>query len=313
MDSQSLHNITGLELADPVDDVALAVADALLSSPLPPALVEFLKLSDGARLGEFEVFSSERIVEETNEAEHSWQLPGAVIIGSAGPSWALIMLGEQSSVFEVDDTTWAMDTLQYTADMLIELFTKHGGIPLKKRSPWWAWPSLGESIEYARGILTNNVSTSLEHGIGTLWGQDLDVGLAGFQQVEDAQVATLLDDEVFSDMLLNYWPKTPGEGIVIQQQWLETCDAVVMVELRDAIRQAPLPDVIVNQNDPVGNGEFTIGEVGRQYAFLSLLAHARDVLLAHAIGTEDVSDSAVSRLAKVYIAGHVPVSLHQAI
>lgn len=41
MDSQNLHDIIGLELADPVDDVALAVADALLPSPLPPALVEF--------------------------------------------------------------------------------------------------------------------------------------------------------------------------------------------------------------------------------------------------------------------------------
>lgn len=313
MDSQNLHDITGLELADLVDDVALAVADALLPSPLPPALVEFLKLSDGARLGEVEVFSSERIVEETTAGEHSWQLPGAVIIGSAGPSRALVMLGEQSSVFEVDSTTWAMDTLQHTADVPIDLFTKHGGLPLQKRPPWWAWPSHGESIEYARGVLAENVTALLERGIGTRWGQVLEVGVEGFQQVEPAQVATLLDDEDFSDTLLNYRPKAPGEGIAIQQQWLEACDAVVIPELRDAIRHAPLPDVIVNQNDPVGNGESTVGEIVRQHAFLSLLAHARDVLLARATGSEEVTDSEVGRLARVYLAGHVPVSFHQAI
>lgn len=78
----------------------------------------------------------------------------------------------KSSVYEVDATTWAMDTLYYAADMPIDIFTKHGGLPLKDRPPWWA--SLGESIESARGILTNNVSAVLEHGIGTRWGQDLD-------------------------------------------------------------------------------------------------------------------------------------------
>lgn len=85
----------------------------------------------------------------------------------------------KSSVYEVDATTWAMDTLYYAADMPIDIFTKHGGLPLKDRPPWWA--SLGESIESARGILTNNVSAVLEHGIGTRWGQDLETGSSGFR------------------------------------------------------------------------------------------------------------------------------------
>lgn len=87
--------------------------------------------------------------------------------------------------------------------------------------------------------------------------------------------------------------------------------AVIMVDLRGEILQAPSPDVIVNQNDPVGNRGFRVSELVRQHAFLSLLVHAHDVLLAHAMGSGEVPDSAVGGLAKIYMAGHVSVSFHQ--
>lgn len=143
MGMNSLRSIPGIEVAPPVDEVERAVADALLHVPIPPALVEFLSVSNGVRLGQVEIFDLERITTVTNAAQHSWQLLGTVIVGTVGQGRALVMSASWNEVYEVDDDTWDSRTLELAADSLFDLFVKHGGLALRERERWWAWPSLG--------------------------------------------------------------------------------------------------------------------------------------------------------------------------
>lgn len=313
MDPEALRGIAGIEVTAPADQVALAVADSLLPAPLPPTLVEFLTLSDGARLGETEIFDVERITEVTNAGEHSWQLPGAVVIGRAGRGRALVMMGAQAGVCEVDEATWDSRTLRHTADAPVELFTRHRGLPLGEREQWWAWPSLGAAIAGARQRLALDTEALLRGGFGTRWGQPFATTLEGFQRADASQVPDLLVSEVYADTLLNYRPSPPGPGTSVRVQWGEACDAVVIDEVRDRLRQAPLSAAITDPDRVVGAGEDTVGDLVRQYAHLVLLARARDELRALATGVADAPASPVGRLAQVYLAGHVPVSLHAAI
>lgn len=94
MTREQLEEVGGIAIGPPSDDIALAIADALLPAPLPPALRAFLSICDGAQAGEVEVFDTERIIAATNAGRHAWQLPSdTLVIGAAGAGRALIMTG----------------------------------------------------------------------------------------------------------------------------------------------------------------------------------------------------------------------------
>lgn len=310
MDTDALHGIPGIELAPPADEVDIAVAEALLPVALPPSLFEFMSVSNGARLGQVEIFDLERITTVTNAGEHSWQLPETLIVGAAGPGRALVMTVSRNEVHEVDDNTWDSTTLELAADSPMDLFVRHEGLALRDRQKWWAWPSLGSGLEAGRARLLRDTDSLLEVGIGSNWGQPLAAGLKEFQRVEDARVPEKLGAEEFEDMLLNYRPDPPGPGLSAQVQWAVACNDIALADVRDRIRLAPLSDAVIGQGRWVVDGEFTVADCVRSYAFLALLAQARDDMFAHATGSE--STSAVGRLAQVYLAGHVPMGLSAA-
>lgn len=313
MHRDQLSLIPGMDLAPPADAVALAVADALLPAPIPPALVEFLNVCDGARVEEVEIFNAERIAEATNEGAHSWQLPGALIIGSAGAGRALMMRGVRDEVSEVDDDPWDADSERLAADAPLDLFIRHRGLPLRARERWWAHPPLGEAIEESRRRLLRDVEALSDLQIGARVGEALAPSLAGFQRVDVAQLGSLPTSDDYNDQLLNYRPEPPAPGLAVRAQWQEACAAILDSSLRERILGAPLSRAIPELDRLVGDGDRTVADEIRSDVLLALVAKARDELAALATGEPCAQLSPVGRLAQVYLAGHVPVSLDSAI
>lgn len=310
--TDQLSTVPGIELAPPVHDVDLAVAEGVLSRPLPPALVEFLKVCDGARVGELEIFSAEGVVEATNAGAHSWQLPGAVVIGSAGADRALVMTGVRDEVCEVDEDPWESSTMELAADTPLDLFVRHCGLPLRARERWWAYPSLGAAIEESRRHFGSYVEALLEGGIGARVGKELAPSLTGFKRADLARAGSLLVAAEFEDQLLNHRPEPPMPGPCVRVQWGEACEAILEPGLRERVRAAPVSGMIPGVDRPV-DGDLTLADVIRSHAFLALLAEARDQLGALATGESRARLSPAGQLAQVYLAGHVPVSFDLAI
>ena len=313
MHSDQLNRVPGIDTAPPATDVALAVADALLPAPLPPALVEFLLVCDGARVGALEVFTAEGITEATNEGAHSWQLPGSLVIGSTGTGRALVMSGMHDEVYEVDDESWDEGSLQLTSDSPLDLFIRHQGRELRARDRWWAYPALGGAIEQIRRSITRDAESLLAVPIGARVGEELPRWMAGFQRADVKHFGGRPLSEDFEDRLLNYRPDPPMPGLSVKFQWLEACDAIIDPVLRERVRGASVSTAIPGLDRPVGAGDRTVVDDIRSNAFLALLGKARDDLAALAEGDTGVRRSPVGRLAQVYLAGHIPVSFDVAL
>lgn len=308
MTREQLEEVAGIALAAPADPVALAVADALLPAPLPPALRSFLVVCDGARAGGVEVFDAERITESTGHGAHSWQLPAdTLVIGTAGPGRALIMTGGRDEVHEVDDDPWDARTVELAADTPLNLFVRHRGMPLKDRPPWSAVPGLGAGIDTTRTTLARVLEALLDTGIGVRAGAPLPSSLSGFQPVDLATGARLLTSEEYQTFLVNYRPRCPVTGSSARMEWERACEAIVTADLRDRVRAAPV-SAVVDAVGSVGDDELTMADIVRELVWLVLLGWAREEL-ARLVGGDDRDDDApLGRLAHVLLAGHVPVS-----
>jgi len=313
MSSDQLRRIPGISVSPAADDVALAVAEALLPGPLPGALVHFLRLSDGARVGDLQIFGTERLIDAANDDSHRWQQPGTLVIGCAESGRALIMHGARDEVYEIDIDTWDSQTMRITADAPLDLFIRHRGLPLSARRGWWALPALGDAIEQTRLSHRRDVDALLEMGIGARAGKPLPPSLSAVRQVEVTDAALLSSPGYLDDYLLNYRPAPPVEGASARAQWGDLCDEILDSRVRDQLRSAELSDSIPGLDRLDDVGESTIAETIRSHAFLSLIAKARDELARRAGGSSEQQSSPASLLADVFLAGHIPVSLTSAI
>lgn len=298
-----------VELGLPADDVALEVADALLPAPLPSELRAFLTVCDGARVGDVEVFDTERIIETTNHGAHSWHLPAStLVIGTAGHGRALIMTGGQDEVYEVDGDPWDARTIRLTADTPLDLFVRHGGTPLQDRAPWSTVPGLDEALEAIRTSLASDVDALLDSGIASRIGEPLPSSLHDFRQVDVRAGIRLLDSDEYHMFLINYRPASPTAGSLAEHEWEQACDALVAADLRDRIRAAPVAAVIEAVSSSDDGGELSMTDTVRSLAWLSLLGKARDELALLVEGEGQHRATPLRELARVMLAGHLPVS-----
>lgn len=309
MSREQLQRVPGISLSSAVDDVALAVAEALLPVAMPDVLVQFLRFSNGARVGDLQIFSAEGLIDAASDDSHRWQQPGATVIGSAGPGCALIMQAARSEVYEIDTETWDSQTMRITADTPLDLFVRHLGLPLSARRDWWALPEIGGAIEETRLSHRRDVEALLGMGIGARAGKPLPRSLSTMQQVERAGAASLSSPEALDEYLLNYRPASPVAGPTAHAQWSNLCEEVVDSRLRDQLRGAELPESLPGIDRLDDLGEFTIAETIRSHAFLSLIAKARDELAWRAGAPIKRPGSSASLLAEVFLAGHIPISL----
>lgn len=301
----------GVLMGQPADEVTLAVADALLPAPLPPALHAFLRVCDGARAGEVEVFGTDRIIEMTNAGAHAWKLPsGTLVVGSAGAGRALVMLGGRDEVDEVDDDPWDVRTVELSADTPLDLFLLHHGVPLRDREPWSTLPALVPALEHARASLTRDVEALIEVGIASRVGEPLPSSLRGVRLIDMSTGARLLASEEYEMFLVNYRPNAPAPGPLAADHWAQACEAIVSSELRDLVRAAPVTGPM-GATGRAGDDEMTVADIVRGLAWLALIGKARDDL-ADIMRSRDRSRPGRS-LAQVFLAGHVPVSLRAAI
>jgi len=314
MTREQLENLSDVVIAPPTDEVALAVAEALLPVPLPPALRAFLTVCDGAQHGEVEVFGAERITEATNAGRHAWQLPSdTLVIGTAGAGRALVMTGGRDEVDEVDDDPWDARTMKLSADSPLDLFLRHGGVPLRDRARWWALPALGTALDQTQVSLARNIEALLEVGIASRVSAPLPSSLRGFRQIDVTSGARLLASDEYETFLLNYRPAAPSSGLSARKQWEQACEAIVSHTPRDRIRAAPVSTMIEAMCSVGGEDELTVTDTIRELAWLTLLGKAREELAALVGGDDHGHDAPLRRLARVFLAGHVPVSLDAAI
>lgn len=307
-DPESLHRLEGLVTNDPADTVDLEVADALLPGGLPFALRELLQVSNGVRVGETEVFGTSRLIAANEDSDHRWALgEQTLVIGQAGAGSALVMSYGRPEVCEVDDDPWDARTTAETSDTPLELFTVHQGRPLAQRSTWWAVPGLDDAMQMVRTSLREELAAMAQTVLGAANGEPFSSelsGLFGFAAADPDRAEELLTAADWESFLINYRPDPPRPGSSAQVQWRLACDALLDPdhgELLDAARSTrtapgvPSPDTV------------------REFAFLSVLAKAREELAAQVTGdTGTRVDGPGHRLAAVYAAGHVPVSLNQA-
>lgn len=313
MGSDQLQRVPGISVSPAADDVGLAVAEALLPGPLPDALMHFLRLSDGARVGDLQIFGTEGLIDAASDDSHRWQQPGTVVIGFAEPGRALIMHGARDEVYEIDSDTWDEWTMRIAADTPLDLFIRHFGLPLSARHDWWAFPALGTAIDETRLSHRRDVDALLEKGIGVRAGKPLPPSLSAVRQVEIAGAALLSSPQDLDDYLLNYRPAPPVAGPSARSQWSHLCDEILESRVRDQLRSAELSGSIPGLEHLDDAGETTIAETIRSHAFLSLIAKARDELARRAGGPIEQQSSPASLLADVFLAGHIPVSLTSAI
>lgn len=309
MSLDQLQGVAGISVSPAADDVALAVADALLPVPLPDALVQFLRLSDGARVGDLQIFGAEDITDATNDDSHRWQLPFAVVIGQAEPGRALIMQGSRSEVHEIDSETWDPRTERIAADTPLDLFVRHHGRPLSARQDWWAFPELGRALDETRLGYRRDGEALLASGIGAHAGEPLPPSLCAFRQVDLAAAESLRLPEALDEHLLGHRPASPVAGPSAEMQWAELCEEISDARLRDDLRIAELPATVPGLDRPDESGEFTVAETIRSHAYLALTAKARDELTRRAGHLDEQHSSPAGRLADVFLAGHIPVSL----
>lgn len=314
MTAQELRRIPGAVVAPPADEADLAVADALLPTPIPPALRAFLATSDGVRVGATEVLSAAGITEATTSGGHTWQLPDrTVVVGRAGPGRSLIMLNGRDEVYETDDDPWDARTIEPAGDSPLELFLKHQGVPLRDREPWWALPGVAVALDKARADLTRDTDTLLSVGIASRAGRPLPAALNGFGQVSLSLGREMLASEDLHMLLLNYRPAPPARGHSAAGQWQRACDELADQSLRDLIRDAPLPNTFTSMPLLDDESDDTVAAAVRDLALLTLLAKARDDLAGAIQGDLEKDSSLGRRLAEVFLNGHVPVSLSSAI
>lgn len=314
MTREQLGRLEGVVIGPPADEAALAVADALLPVPLPPALRVFLTLCDGARAGDVEVFSAERITETTNHGAHTWQLPDdTLVIGAAGPGRALIMIAGRDEVDEVDNDPWDARTMEVAANTPLDLFVRHQGVSLRDRDLWSALPALAPALERTRVSLARDVDALVEVGIASRVGEPLPASLSGFRQVSVAPGARLLVSEEYERFLLNYRPDAPASGSWAGRDWEQACESVVSAHLRDRIRTSPISGPIGVLGPIAEDGEMTAADIVRDHALFALLGKARDDLADMMVSRRDRGPRPGQRLARVFLAGHVPVSLQAAI
>lgn len=299
--------------APPAADEALDVADALLPTPLPQSLRAFFTVCDGARCGELEVFNTEGVIEATNAGAHAGQLPAdTTVIGTAGSLRSLVMLGDRDEVYEVDDDPWDARTVEIAADSPLDLFRLHRGVPVRSRDRWWALPGAAEAIAEARAGLTRDAAALVEIGIASRVGEPLPPSLEGFASVRPSLAwSSLVTAEALEMTLLNHRPEVPVPGPSAAAQWQHACDAVADSPVREDIRQAAVPDGIVPRDLLSGDGT-SMADTIRDFAYLALLARARDHLAALMRRETPRDDATGQRLARVFLAGHVPVSLSSA-
>lgn len=317
MTREPLKDLPGVILGAPADEVALAVADALLPAPLPPALRAFLTICDGAQAGGVEVFSAERITETTNQGAHTWHLPDdTLVIGTAGPGRALIMIAGRDEVDEVDDDPWDVRTIDLSAGTPLDLFVRHRGIPLRDRAAWSTMPGLSAALDAIRTSLAGDVEALLDTGIGSRVGEPLPSSLHGFRRVDAASGTRLLTSHDYEMFLVNYRPDAPAPGPSAQREWERACEAIVSAALLDRIRAAPV-SAMIESIGSVNDDDLTAAQTVRSLAFLALLGKARDDMSALVRGDDDddkrPGPSPGQRLAQVFLAGHVPVSPDAAI
>lgn len=304
-DPESLHRLEGLVTNDPADTVDLEVADALLPGGLPFALRELLQVSNGVRVGETEVFGTSRLIAANEDSDHRWALgEQTLVIGQAGAGSALVMSYGRPEVCEVDDDPWDARTTTETSDTPLELFTVHQGRPLAQRSTWCAVPGLDDAMQMVRTSLREDLAAMAQTVLGAAYGAPLSSDIMGFVAVDPDLAEELLIAADWESFLINYRPDPPSPGSSAQAQWRLACDALLDPdhgELLDAARSTrvasgvPSPDTV------------------REFAFLSILAKAREELCVQVTGDASIrTDGPGHRLAATYVSGHVPVSLNQA-
>ncbi|MFI8595637.1 SMI1/KNR4 family protein [Microbacterium sp. NPDC078428] len=309
MTQGQLEHLTGVILGAPADEVTLAVADALLPTPVPPVLRAFLTICDGAKAGGIEVFSAERITEMTNRGAHTWQLPpDALIIGMAGAGRALVMMNGRDEVCEVDDDPWDSRTMEVAADTPLDLFVRHRGLPLRDRPLWSALPGLGAALDAIRTSAERDVEALLDVGIASRVGTLLPASLRGFRQVGVPSGARLLASEEFQMFLVNDRPDAPAPGPLAAREWERACESIVSAQHRNRIRMSPV-SAVIEAIDSLRDGELTAADIVRDLAWLALLGKARHELALLLGGDDRRGDAPVQQLARVFLAGHVPVGL----
>lgn len=300
----------GALMGPPADEIALAVADALLPSPLPLALRTFLMICDGARLGAIEVFDTDRLIETTDAGAHAWQLPsGTLVVGTAGEGRALVMMSGRDEVNEVDDAPWDVTTVELCADTPLDLFLSRHGVPLRDREPWSELPGLAAAIEQVQTSLARDVEALLEIGIASRAGQMLPSSLQGFRPVNMSTGIQQLVSEDHEMFILNYRPEAPVPGPSAAAHWAQACEALVSERLRDLVRAAPVQGEI-SEVGRLSDDDLTVTDHVRGLAWLALLGKARDDLADIMYSSATSLDRRPGqKLAQVFLAGHVPVSL----
>lgn len=311
--AEELRGIPGAAVAPPADEVDLAVADALLPTPLPAALRAFLAISDGVRVGATEVLSAAGITEATTNGGHTWELPDdTVVVGRAGGR-SLVMLAGRGEVYEIDDDPWDARTIEPAADSPLDLLLRHHGVPLRDREPWWALPGLAPALDEAREGLTRDTDALLGVGIASRAGRPLPAALNGFDQVSISLAREMLTSEDLHMLLLNHRPTPPVPGHCAAVQWQHACDELVDPSLRDLIRDAPLPEAYTAIALLDDEQDSTVADAVRDLALFALLAKARDDLADILRADHEREPSLGHQLAHVFLNGHVPVNLTRAI
>lgn len=301
-----MESVPGAVLADPADDVTLAVAESLLGTSLPPELAALLRVADGIRCPGLELFGAERIAEETTASPDAWLLRGWLLIGTAGPGRSLSMHSARAEVNEGDTDPWDVTSLQVIADDPASLFLRHHGVPVGHRPADWALPGVAAAVtravataqSYAEGLGSLRVHAGSRSGTGVVDGVPV-------RWTQDQRLArSLLQSAGSEGALLNAWPPCPVPGPTAKTAFdraVNELGARVTEAVRPHLDSLELPEQLA---DP------EVADTARFVVRATVLAAARESLAEDLVG-HALPHGLGRRLLAVLSAGHLPLSYEE--